>query len=185
MDLRPGPGRPRAFDPSTALAAALDLFWARGFEAAGVEDLTRATGLSRSSLYATFGSKQGVLRAALAQYSDTVCARLATLAADASPRAAVRAVLQAIIDPDGDRRGCFVVNCLTELAPHDTEVAALGRAHQTRLEQILADRLGGDVERARALLGLAFGLILLRMAGLAPGQLTAALAQIDPLLPPD
>lgn len=185
MEHRHGPGRPRAFDPDAALAAALDLFWARGFEATGIEALTQAMGLSRSSLYAAYGSKQGVLRAALAWYSDTACAALADrMAAAPDAQSAVRAAVAAIADPHGDRRGCFHLNCVTELAPHDRAIEALGLAHHARLESLLAAQPGCDPARARALLALAHGLTLMRKAGLPAPDLVAAMDQIGPLLPP-
>ncbi|MFD0503442.1 TetR/AcrR family transcriptional regulator [Streptomyces chiangmaiensis] len=61
-------GRPRSFDLDVVTAAALRTLWTKGYETTSIEDLVQATGLAPSSLYAAFGSKQGVLEAALARY---------------------------------------------------------------------------------------------------------------------
>ncbi len=54
----PSMARTKAFDPDAALASALDLFWAQGYDGTSTEDLVAALGINRSSLYGTFGSKR-------------------------------------------------------------------------------------------------------------------------------
>src|SRR5262249_49612858 len=56
-DARPR-GRPRAFDPQTALQRAREAFWDRGFAGTSLDDLSERTGMNRPSLYAAFGDKQ-------------------------------------------------------------------------------------------------------------------------------
>src|SRR5579859_2732118 len=63
-------GRPRAFDEQAVIHAARDIFAERGPELTSIVDLEQRTGLDRSSLYNTFGSKQGVFEAALRSYLD-------------------------------------------------------------------------------------------------------------------
>lgn len=61
-------GRPRSFDRDAALAAALDVFWEKGFEAASISDLTQAMGINPPSLYAAFGDKEALFLAAVESY---------------------------------------------------------------------------------------------------------------------
>src|SRR6187402_999199 len=51
-------GRPRAYDPKTALGRAADVFWKAGYAATSLDDLAAATGMNRPSLYAAFGDKR-------------------------------------------------------------------------------------------------------------------------------
>ena len=185
---RPGPGRPRAYDERAALDAALQVFWTKGFEATKLDELTAAMGLSRSSFYAGFGSKEQVLLAALSAYSETALAALAELAHKPEGDA-VPAMLSALADPKGGPRGCMLVNCITELAPHNAEVADVGRRHLDRIERLFAEALcpenpGTAADRARALSALAIGTLTLRKSGLGPEAISAVLAEAQTLFAP-
>src|SRR6266480_6213904 len=68
--------RPRAFEEEQVVAAAKQVFWEQGYLKTSVGDLEEATGLSRSSLYMTFGSKRDLFAAALRVYLDTFVDRL-------------------------------------------------------------------------------------------------------------
>lgn len=50
--------RPREFDIDTAVSAAMDVFWYRGYASASLPNLLNGTGLSRSSFYKAFEGKQ-------------------------------------------------------------------------------------------------------------------------------
>lgn len=64
-------GRPRAFDRENALAAAMHLFWRKGYSATSICDLTTAMGIGSPSLYAAFGSKEALYIEALEHYART------------------------------------------------------------------------------------------------------------------
>ena len=63
-------GRPRAFDPDTALDRAMRVFWAQGYEGASLSDLTRAMRINRPSLYAAFGNKEQLFKKVLDRYMN-------------------------------------------------------------------------------------------------------------------
>ena len=176
-----GPGRPREYDTQTVLDAALALFWERGFEATSVDALTAAMGLSKSSFYSAFGSKQGVLLAALQCYSDEAHERWVALAEPGGAEAAI-ALVGALSRPECGLRGCLFANMLSERGPHDAEVAALGRRHFSRIEGLFARCLDPQAperarDRARALMALALGSIILRKSGLGAGEIDRVLDQ--------
>lgn len=61
-------GRPREFCVDAALAAALRVFWSKGYEGASMADLTDAMGITKPSLYAAFGNKEALFNKALDLY---------------------------------------------------------------------------------------------------------------------
>ena len=58
-------GRRRTFIETEAINSATAVFAERGFAGASVDDLVRATGVNRASLYGVFGSKDGLFQRCL------------------------------------------------------------------------------------------------------------------------
>jgi TetR/AcrR family transcriptional regulator, copper-responsive repressor len=63
-------GRPRSFDRAAALAAAMEVFWQKGFEATSISDLTEAMGINPPSLYSAFGDKERLFLEAIESYQE-------------------------------------------------------------------------------------------------------------------
>lgn len=63
-------GRPRSFDRDTALAAAMEVFWRKGFEATSISDLTEAMDINPPSLYSAFGDKEKLFLEAIESYAQ-------------------------------------------------------------------------------------------------------------------
>lgn len=142
--------RPREYDPSALIDAAVAAFWARGFAATSVHDLVGRTGVNRASLYAAYPDKRRLFLASLRRYLETITgAGLRRLAEGERASVAVRRFLRGIAArrPEGPARpGCLLTNTAVELGDRDGEVAALVRDALRRVEAALRTRL----EEARA-----------------------------------
>jgi len=118
-------GRPQAFNTSDALRAAMMLFWREGYEATSMADLLAATGLSKSSIYATFGGKRELFLAALDTYREEQFADFRATVSQGRARDALETYFRRIISSDREPEyafGCMAVCQLVELAPRDPEV---------------------------------------------------------------
>lgn len=121
--------RPREFDETEVLDAAIGCFWSRGYEATSVRDLAGAMGITGASLYNAFGDKRALYRRALDHYVERgFRERARRLEAQLPPRQAIDAFFDEIVElslADPHRRGCLIVNSALELAPHDPEFQAV------------------------------------------------------------
>lgn len=137
--------RQREFDTDKALEAAMQTFWDKGFEATSLSDLTTAMGIQRPSLYAAFGDKKELFETALRRYTTLHAAQVRSrLQYTSSVKEAFRALFEHI-GAEGDvtdpRHGCFCINTMVELAPHDPKLAVLTREHQMYLAAIFKETI--------------------------------------------
>ena len=187
---RPGPGRPRAFDPERALDAALAVFWQHGYEGASLPALTAAMGINRPSLDATFGNKEALFQAALARYQQTRLAFVPDALAQPSARAVVDALLTGYArlgTTPGSPRGCLAVNsalaCSDGADPIRQQLIA-GRIARLatlrrRLEQARRD---GDLPRDSDTAGLARFVMAVAQGMAVQAASGATRAQLLPLV---
>ncbi|NBC87794.1 MAG: TetR family transcriptional regulator [Bacteroidetes bacterium] len=133
--------RTKEFDPDAVLDRAMRQFWEEGYERTSVQDLVEATGLSRSSLYETFGSKHDLYLAALDRYRNRETRELVERLDDgSSPLACIRRVFEeaGVACSDDDGRGCFVVNATVERARCDEEIGRRTAASLQGMENAFA-----------------------------------------------
>lgn len=136
--------RTREFNTEKALDAAMQVFWEKGYEATSLTDLTQAMGIQRPSLYAAFGDKKGLFEATLRRYTAQHAAQIRTwLQQESTVKAAFRGLFERIGAVDETlascQRGCFCINTMVELAPHDPRFAILTREHQLYLAAIFKE----------------------------------------------
>lgn len=136
--------RTKEFDPDAALQAAMELFWAKGYEATSVADLVEHLGIGRGSLYATFGDKHQLYLAALRRYQETQPPVVELLSQPGPVLPAIRALVERYAEEaacDTERRGCMLVNAATERLPADRQVARVVEAGWDTLETALTAAL--------------------------------------------
>ena len=157
-------GRPRAFDQDTVLERALDLFWRRGYRNTTTRDLESALELSQSSLYNAFGSKSGLMEAALDRYEDmTGVSLLDPLTNSSDGLDAVDRFLDDLahwVTHDG-RSGCMLINLMVEDGGASSSVTKRAAAYRRRVRDALRDALARDIgESAEQRADLLFGVVL-------------------------
>ncbi|WP_084479254.1 TetR/AcrR family transcriptional regulator [Nocardia jejuensis] len=143
-------GRPRQFDESNLLATATELFWSKGFDNTSIEDVSRATGVGNGSVYAAYGNKRGLFLTAFTRYCEQRAefVREVITSTPGSARNAVRALFRAVVEDcaaQPDRRGCLMLNSITELGGRIPEVVTIGTQATAAMEDSVAERLGAAV----------------------------------------
>lgn len=136
-------GRPREFVANEALTDAMRLFWLKGYEATSLKDLMEAMQLHKGSIYKAFGDKKNLFLLALKLYMDQGASAFDELSESASsPREAVRLFMRMSLRQctSGQKiKGCFMMNTVVELAPHDEEIQAFIAAYMEKMRDNLCD----------------------------------------------
>ena len=63
--------RPVQYNQDDVLQTSMHLFWSRGYAATSMSELIQKTGLKSGSIYAGFGSKQGLFEASIDYYATS------------------------------------------------------------------------------------------------------------------
>jgi AcrR family transcriptional regulator len=142
-------GRPREFDVDDALAAALRVFWQKGYEGTSLTDLTDAMGITRPSLYAAFGNKESLFRKALDLYEREKLAYIGEALAAPTSREVAERLLRGALEmqtSECEPRGCLRVISSVTCGSEAESVKADLQARRASSQQALLDRM----ERAKA-----------------------------------
>ncbi|MGC5567830.1 TetR/AcrR family transcriptional regulator [Streptomyces sp. FR-108] len=182
--------RTREFDTEAAVSRAMELFWTHGYEATSVRDLTQRLGIGQGSLYAAFGDKEGLYRAALEHYRTTLAATaLRSLEEGADARSAIRTMLveRVRIAVEDDGRGCLAVNAACERLPKSAAIRRTVRDMQDASRDALAEVLRAAVERGEIAArhdphALAAFLVVFLNGLLVSSKLTPDVHTLEPLV---
>ena len=119
--------RPRQFNRDEALDKAMLVFWQKGYEATFLDDLTRAMGINRPSLYNAFGDKHALYMEALGRYRALYGGKMLSALGHASTlKVGFERIFADLIEESTERccRGCMIVNSTVEGCAISEEVAA-------------------------------------------------------------
>ena len=156
--------RHKEFDSDEALRKAMEVFWARGYEATSVGDLVKHMGINRQSLYDTFGDKHSLYQRALDRYSEVEGRKMfEALEQPGSVKRALRQLFQGVVECSlggGERRGCFVGNATSELAGRCRQTAekacgSMAAAEEALYRALLRGRKDGEIGGGRDLRAVA------------------------------
>ena len=143
--------RTRSFDPTVALSTAVDLFASKGYSDTSMDDIVKATGVSRYGLYGTFGNKRELFEQALDKYAEGMGKQsfLRLLEPDASLDHIRRIFDERVSDMCSveGRKGCLFVHTAMQLAPEDEELQGVLRKFMKRMSKAFS--IGLESARAR------------------------------------
>ena len=159
-----------------ALDCAAELFYARGVHEVGMDELVRATGLGKASVYRLFPTKDALIGAYLTRLASTI---LAAIDRDIDrhaedPRRALEVIFEAVT-ADLARpafRGCAFNNASIEFSDPEHPAREAARAYRMALRDrlaTLAERVRpGDGDRLGAQLALILDGMYVNAAHLGP-----------------
>ncbi len=155
--------RLKEFDEAEVLDQALELFRARGFKHTSFADLVAELGVSRQSLYDTYGDKQTLYHTALKRYLAGGLDLIRRKLDDPAPiRELLAGLFACLLDGQcaNGSPGCLMVNSMVELSPHDAEIRALAQEHARAIEGLFSSRLSaaqraGDLAKSKDPVALA------------------------------
>ncbi|MBJ8072463.1 transcriptional regulator [Bacillus mycoides] len=142
--------RLREFDEEKALDAAMQLFWEKGYATTSLSDLTAKMEIQRPSLYAAFGDKEGLFEAALRRYTNLHATSIRTkLQKEQSVKESIRMFFENMVEEEYKResnKGCFCINTMVEIAPHNEKFEVLTREHQMYLSVIFQELIAKGIQ---------------------------------------
>ncbi|MCK1654542.1 TetR/AcrR family transcriptional regulator [Bradyrhizobium sp. 149] len=151
-----GMGRPREFNAETALDQAMEVFWRHGYEGATIAQLTEAMGINPPSLYACFGNKEGLLKAALDRYTKLRGVWMEEVVAAPTVREVAERMLLGIAEKQTDPAnppGCLLVQggiaCGTGSENVPFELAARRAENEDQLrDRFIRAKAEGDLKES-------------------------------------
>jgi AcrR family transcriptional regulator len=157
-------GRPREFCVDRALAAALRVFWSKGYEGASLTDLTDAMGITRPSLYAAFGNKEALFRKALDLYEREKLEYTRAALEQPTARAVAEHIMRGALEAQtgkSEPHGCLGVissmACGAEAESIKAEVVARrASSHRALVERFERAKTEGDLPAHVDVEGLTF-----------------------------
>ena len=156
--------RSKDFDEAEVLSKAVCIFWHKGYNGTSMQDLVDGLGISRSSLYDTFGDKHALYIKALDSYQKAGGNQMCDIINNtASAKEAIQKLLELTMRDllnDEQRKGCFMVNAEIELAPHDVEVKNVVCRNEQQFEDAILQAIkkgqaSGEIRNSQDSLALA------------------------------
>jgi TetR/AcrR family transcriptional repressor of nem operon len=133
--------RTKVFDEETVLNKAVNLFWEKGYNGTSAQDLVDELGISRSSLYDTYGDKYQLFKNSLLQYRKQFAGAMIEMIDTSDDFGkTLKDIFQYVVNESLQQKyskGCFMVNSSVELAPHNLEIAEIVNANMQDIEDAL------------------------------------------------
>lgn len=143
--------RPRSYDSNALALNTLMTFWQGGYHATSMDDLVRATGVSRHGIYKEFGGKKGMFLKSFDLYQEQIVSpafeQVEKTVATLDDIAAYLEHQISLAEQSGlPGPGCLVANAATEVAPHDADIQRKIDDHNSRLRRGFASAIRNSAD---------------------------------------
>ncbi len=139
----------KQFNEAAALDAAMTAFWSDGYEATSVQDLERATGLNKSSLYNAYGSKERLFARCMERFGELYGMRLRSELDHADFASAVEGFFARLVErleDDDLPKGCLATMAAMEFGGRGSEAARRVEANLEWMRGAFRSRCARAVE---------------------------------------
>lgn len=174
-------GRPRSFDEDEMLDAAMELFWRHGAASTTTRVLEAELGVTQSSLYNAFGSKEELINRVLDRYVEQI--DTAVVGPLDQPDAGIDELEQFVHDmvawiSNDDRQGCMLLNLLAERGAADQVLVQRASSYRDRIRAACASALARTDAalapvRAEVVLSCVLGINIAARGGAGAAELAA------------
>jgi AcrR family transcriptional regulator len=139
-------GRPRTYDPDTALEQARDVFWDGGFAGSSLDSLGAAMAMNRPSLYGAFGDKEALYLRALERYREESEAGLRNALDPNLPlcdglRTVYSTALATYLSGQTSARGCLLIGTAATEAVTNAQIRDVLGASLVAFDRVFEERL--------------------------------------------
>ncbi|MFB9076837.1 TetR/AcrR family transcriptional regulator [Flavobacterium procerum] len=145
--------RTKEFNEDQVLDKAVEIFWHKGYNGTSAQDLVNHLGLSRSSLYDTFGDKQKLFVTSLKRYQKQGQDAVKELLENSeNVKDAISQIFkQAVLESLDDRitKGCFMVNSAVELAMHEPQIEKIVIENRQIMEEVFFNAIKKGQEKGQ------------------------------------
>jgi TetR/AcrR family transcriptional repressor of nem operon len=128
------------FDEDKVLQSATKLFWLKGYNGTSMDELTKVTGLSRSSIYNSFGDKHSLFIKCLDYYRKGQWENLQqAISKLKSPLKKIEMLFRHAVDEllnDKENKGCLIINTTAELANLETGISVFVKENMEAVEKM-------------------------------------------------
>lgn len=131
-------------DRQEAIQKATQLFWKKGFHATSMRNIQDHIDLRPGSIYASFGSKEGLFKETLRYYAKSSLERLASYAETMPALEALQAFMTSVVcrpASDSPSDMCMLAKTVAELTGENEELLEEAKGHLKRIENAFAELL--------------------------------------------
>lgn len=133
--------RPIEYDKNDVLSKAMETFWHLGYESTSMKDLVVATGLTTRSMYNIFESKNGLFKASLDWYYESIIKKGMEQLKEEEGLEAIKHFMISITGLFDKADGCLYTNTMSDCYTIEEESLTVVDAYFQALEEVFVEKL--------------------------------------------